>query len=156
MSRRIQNSHRRILSLISELSRAIRCCQQEEAFCDNVTFTQFVILEAVGKTGTLRLSDLHGILVVEKSTTTRLVDPLVNRGLIVREKSQQDSRAVTLKLTDEGRMVLTNVWDCFAKALNAIEGELPEENRGDIYRAVRVFSQAVEKACAAGVCDRRS
>jgi DNA-binding MarR family transcriptional regulator len=155
MSRGIYSSHRQILSLISELSRAVRCCQQEEAFCENVTFTQFVILEAVGKTGTLRLSDLHGILVVEKSTTTRLVDPLVNRGLIVREKSLQDSRAVTLKLTDEGKTVLRRVWDCLSRALNAIEVELPEDNRGEIYKAVRVFSQAVEKACAAGACDRR-
>ena len=148
-------SHRRMLSLISNLSRAIRCCQQEGSFCENVTFTQFVILETVSKAGTLPLSDLHGILNVEKSTTTRLVGPLVNQGLIVREKSPQDSRAVTLKLTPEGSIVLKRVWDCFSRALNAIEEELPEQNRAEIYKAVRMFSRAVERACNEGVCHRR-
>jgi DNA-binding MarR family transcriptional regulator len=144
-----------MLALISNLSRAIRCCQQEEAFCENVTFTQFVILETVSNTGTLPLSDLHSILNVEKSTTTRLVGPLVNQGLIVREKSRHDSRAVTLKLTPEGSIVLKRVWDCFLRALNAIEEELPQENRVEIYRAVRMFSQAVERACNEGMCDIR-
>jgi DNA-binding MarR family transcriptional regulator len=121
-----------------------------------VTFSQFVILDAVGKTGTLRLSDLHGILGVEKSTTTRLVDPLVMRGLIFREKSQRDSRAVTLRLSGEGKTVLRKVWDCLSTALNTIEFALPEDHRTEIYKAVRTFSKAVQRACAAGACDKWS
>ena len=152
MSRAVLSSDRHMLSIISALSRAIRCCQQEDTFCENVTFTQFTILDAVGKTGTLRLSDLHNIPVVEKSTTTRLVAPLVNQGLIVRKKSQQDSRAITLQLTDEGKAVLKRVWVCLSRLFNAIEESLPEDKRADIYMAVKVFTQAVEKACTAGTC----
>ncbi len=147
-------NHREVLSLISELTRAVRCCQQEEAFCENVTFSQFLILDMVGKKGRLRLSDLHEVLAVEKSTTTRLVDPLAKRGLVVRERSDRDSRAVNLKLTKEGESVLGRVWQCLSSSLRAIERQVPEDRREDVYAAVRVFTEAVKNACKAGCCNR--
>jgi DNA-binding MarR family transcriptional regulator len=150
----VHNRHRSTLSLILGLSRAVRRCQREKAFCENVTFSQFVILDAVGKKGFLELCDLHGLLAVEKSTTTRLLAPLVHRGLIVREKSQKDSRAVKLRLTGEGQTVLSKVWSCLSRTLNAIEFELPEDNRAKIFESVRLFSRAVEKVCAPPTCDR--
>ena len=60
---------RQMISLLAELSQALRCCQQEAVFCENVTFTQFFILDVVESKRKIRLSDLHDILSVEKSTT---------------------------------------------------------------------------------------
>ncbi|UCF56837.1 MAG: MarR family transcriptional regulator, partial [Deltaproteobacteria bacterium] len=70
-----------MFSLMSELARAVRCCQQEAVFCENVTFSQFFILDMVAEKGKLKLSELHQILSVDKSTTTRLINPLVKQGL---------------------------------------------------------------------------
>jgi DNA-binding MarR family transcriptional regulator len=42
-----------------------------------VTFHQFLILDAVAARRGLELAALHGILAVQKSTTTRLVTPLL-------------------------------------------------------------------------------
>ena len=123
MSTRVSNQHRELFSLLSDLSRAVRCCQQEAIFCENVTFTQFFILDLVSSNGTLRQGELHEILSVEKSTTTRLVQPLVRQGLLIREKSNRDSRAVNLKLTEKGESVLENVWACLSRF---VEGCAPE------------------------------
>jgi len=102
---------RGLLELIAELSRATRIFQQESVFCAGVTFSQFFILDQVAAGGgRLPLAELHSALEVEKSTTTRLVAPLVEQELISRQRSRRDSRAVELSLTPQGREVLKTVW----------------------------------------------
>jgi DNA-binding MarR family transcriptional regulator len=150
MSAQIPKNNREMLSLIGELSRAVRCCQQEPIFCDNVTFSQFFILDVVAEKGILKLADLHEILSVDKSTTTRLVHPLVKQGLILRKKSNQDSRAVTLKLTKKGESVRQTVWTCLSKFVDAIQTGIPEKKRADVYAGVKIFLNAMRNACAAG------
>jgi len=41
----IDPKDREILALIMGLSKAVRCCRQDEVFCEDVTFTQFLILD---------------------------------------------------------------------------------------------------------------
>ena len=148
----VPENNREMFSLISELSRAVRCCQQEAVFCENVTFSQFFILDAVAEKGGLRLSDLHDILSVDKSTTTRLVNPLVKQGLVLREKSNRDSRAVNLRLTEKGESTRQKVWTCLSRFVDTIHMGIPEEKRDEVYDAVKTFLNAVRNACAAGQC----
>jgi DNA-binding MarR family transcriptional regulator len=60
----------------------------------------------------LNIPDLHRILSVEKSTSTRLVNPLIQKGFLTRQKSSHDSRAFVPTLTKEGRNAHQNV-QCF-------------------------------------------
>ena len=136
--------------LLCELSRGLRCCQQEAVFCENVTFSQFFILDAVAERGELRLADLHRILSVDKSTTTRLVNPLVNQGLIVRVRSNDDSRAINLKLSRKGREVYHSVWECLSGFMDTVEMNVPKEKRREVYEAVRTFLNAMQNACETG------
>ena len=135
-----------MLLRIAGLARALRCCQQETAFCENLTFTQFVILETVGEKQPLRLSELHAILGVDKSTTTRLVNPLVERKLVVREKSETDGRAVNLRLTGDGQQMRARIWSCVTGYFNAIEAQIPEDQRASVYAAIQLFADALVKA----------
>ena len=145
-------NNREMFSLISELARAVRCCQQEAVFCENVTFSQFFILDVVAEKGELRLAELHGILSVDKSTTTRLVKPLVKQGLVVREKSDHDSRSVKLRLTRKGESVRRDVWACLSRFVDMIQMGIPEEKRTEVYEAVKIFLGAMRNACATGQC----
>jgi DNA-binding MarR family transcriptional regulator len=145
-------SNREMFSLLSDLSRAVRCCQQEAVFCEDLTFSQFFILDLVAEKGQLRLSELHKILSVDKSTTTRLVSPLVKQGLIQRLKSEQDSRAIKLALTKEGESVRKRVWACISRFVEVIQTGIPEKNRAQVYKGVKIFLHAMWNACAAGPC----
>ena len=148
---RVPNRHRELFSLLSDLSRAVRCCQQEAIFCENVTFTQFFILDLVSENGTLRQGELHEILSVEKSTTTRLVQPLVRQGLLVRERSDRDFRAINLRLTDKGESVLENVWACLSRFVEGIRRGIPEGRRSEVFESVKTFLSAMRNACNAGL-----
>jgi DNA-binding MarR family transcriptional regulator len=152
MYRQVPRNNRDMFSLMSELSRAVRCCQQEAVFCENVTFSQFFILDMVAEKGKLKLSELHQILSVDKSTTTRLINPLVKQGLILREKSGYDSRAVDLRLTKKGELVRKRVWACISRFVDVIQMGIPEEKRARVYEGVRIFLDAMRNACAAGPC----
>ena len=139
------------MDLFIGLSQATRCCRQDTAFCEGVTFHQFIILDAVVKNKELNISDLHRILSVEKSTTTRLVNPLIQKGLLSRQKSNHDSRAFVLTLTKEGRNIHHNVHLCLEDFFNKIEHQLPAGKNDDILQAVHCFFNAIKNA--AGVCD---
>ena len=152
MHKRLPYTNREMFSLLSDLSRAVRCCQQEAVFCENLTFSQFFILDLVAENGKLRLSALHKTLSVDKSTTTRLVSPLVKQGLVRREKSDQDSRAITLALTNEGESVRKRVWACISRFVDVIQTGIPEEKQAGVYEGVKIFLHAMRNACAAGPC----
>lgn len=144
---------RDLIEIVAELGRASRLFQRENAFCEGVTFTQFVILDRVVESdGRLGLSDLHDALEVDKSTTTRLVAPLLKRGLLLKQRSTTDGRAFELVVTDEGCTVTATVWACVTGAVEILERFIPEGERGDTYRGVRVFLQALKRACEAGCC----
>ena len=146
------HNNREMFSLLSDLSRAVRCCQQEAVFCENVTFSQFFILDLVAEKGKLRLSELHEILSVDKSTTTRLVSPLVRQGLVRRERSNQDSRAINLELTKEGESVRQRVWACISRFVDVIQMCIPEAKKAEVFENVKIFLHAMQNACAAGPC----
>jgi len=152
--------NKEMLLRIAGLSRALRCCQQETAFCENLSFTQFFILETVGEQQPLRLSELHEILGVDKSTTTRLVNPLVERELVTREKSETDGRVVILQLTSEGQTMRSKIWSCIEGYFKAIEAQIPQEKKAAVYDAIGLFAEAMMGAgpgcCSPGEAEIRN
>jgi DNA-binding MarR family transcriptional regulator len=150
MSTNIDKKCRELFEIIMSLGREIRCCSRDEAICGGVTFHQFVILDAVAKNQGLDLADLHKMLAVEKSTTTRLVNPLLQKGLLKRDRAEHDSRAVKLTLTEEGRETHERVWMCLEGFFGNIARNIPEDGQEEVLEAVKVFTAAMRKA--AGEC----
>lgn len=148
---RIENS-RETISLISYLCQVARFCRQDSVFCEDLTLIQFLILDAVSKNGKLKMSELHRILAVDKSTTTRLVTPLIKRNLIERNKPKNDLRTVHLSPTGEGRKMHARVSLCLAGLAETIQAGIPEEKRTEMYRTVERFLKAVRTAIAECKC----
>jgi DNA-binding MarR family transcriptional regulator len=152
MSANLAKSYREIFEIMMSLAREIRCCSRDEAICQNVTFHQFIILDAVVKKKGLDLADLHKILSVEKSTTTRLVNPLLQKGLLKRDRAEHDSRAAKLTLTEEGMETHRKVWECLEGFFENINRNIPEGRQAEILEAVKMFTAAMRKAAAECRC----
>jgi len=146
MSANLTIKCRELFEIIMNLSREIRCCSRDEAICQDVTLHQFIILDAVAKKRELSLAELHGILSVEKSTTTRLVNPLIRKGLLKRDRAEHDSRAAKLTLTKEGMETYRKVWECLGGFFENITRNMPEGRQEEILEAVKVFTAAMRKA----------
>jgi DNA-binding MarR family transcriptional regulator len=152
MSAKLDKKCRELFEIIMGLTREIRCCSRDEAICRGLTFHQFIILDAVVKKGELGLADLHQILSVEKSTTTRLVNPLIQKGLLKRGRATHDSRAATLSVTEEGMETHRKVWGCLGGFFNGITQNIPEGQTVEVLEGVRAFTAAMKKAAAACRC----
>ncbi len=141
-----------MLLRVARLARALRFCRRDSVFCEDLTFWQYFILETVARHGRLPLSRLHAILAVEKSTTTRLVTPLVKRGLLTRQRRSGDGRAVVLALTEAGRDVCRRIRDCAAGYFEAVSARIPQERRQQVFEALALFAEALEEA-GPGCCS---
>ena len=148
MKQRILHQDREILSLVTELAKALRCCRQDEVFCEDVTFTQFIILDAVAASRTLNMASLHEVLSVDKSTTTRLVAPLIKRNLVIRDRADHDSRAATLKLTEQGSVVHDKVWQCLLSFIREVQARIPGGKRAGVIEGVGMFLSAMRDVSA--------
>ncbi|MDD5711133.1 MAG: MarR family winged helix-turn-helix transcriptional regulator [Smithellaceae bacterium] len=141
-----------IMEILVGLSQGLRCCRQDGAFCEGVTFHQFIILDAVARKKELPMAKLHELLAVQKSTTTRLVGPLLSRGLVDRVAADHDSRAVKLVLTAAGAETHRAVWRCVTDFFRGVMANIPAEKRKETLEAVRTFSQALMKNPGGSCC----
>jgi DNA-binding MarR family transcriptional regulator len=151
MSLQEKENTKELLEVLSGLSQVMRFCCRDEAFCEGVTFHQFLILSAVAKEKELYMADLHKLLSVEKSTTTRLVNPLIKKGLLMRNKADNDSRAVKLTLTKAGKETHKKVEVCLSNFFQKMLGHVPANKRTDVLKSVKIFITAIKKS-ANGCC----
>ncbi len=133
-----------LLTVIFEMSKTTRCCQQDLLFCEGITFTQFYILELVAQNGSLKLTELHTLLSVEKSTTTRLIEPLVKQEFLKRARDITDARIITITLSKKGEEVRDQFWKCLNNFLDLVKEEIGQDNLEDIMKSVEVFLKAIK------------
>lgn len=144
---------RQAFEVIRDVVRAARIFQQDNVHCGGVTFQQFVLLDHVAQAGgTLELAELHALLAVEKSTTTRLVDALVEKGLLDRVPSERDPRARRAALTDAGRDAHATYEACLAGTLRAALASVPPADAEEMVLGLRRFAALVDRASAARCC----
>ncbi len=75
---------------------------------DDITLPQYRVLVLVDG-GTSRGVDLARLLGVHSSTSSRLIDKLVAKGLLDRRPDPQDRRSNALSITPEGHRLVTRV-----------------------------------------------
>ncbi|MEA4963079.1 MarR family winged helix-turn-helix transcriptional regulator [Lutispora sp.] len=81
------------------------------------------------KSSEVTMTELVEYINVPMSTATGIVDRLVKKGYIARERSEADRRIVVLKLTEEGSNLVKNLKDLICKYLNMILQDLTEEEK---------------------------
>jgi len=77
----------------------------------------------------ITMTELVEYINVPMSTATGIVDRLVRKGYIARERSETDRRIVVLRLTDEGLRLIQNLKDLIYKYLDMILTDLTDEEK---------------------------
>lgn len=88
---------------VSSLVRLYQFRDRDKICCYDVSVTQCYALEVLVERGPSRSHALAQALMLDKSTTTRVVDALVRKGYVVRQPDPEDARAVSLCATAAGR-----------------------------------------------------
>jgi len=82
------------------------------------------------------MKELARLLELDKSSVSGLVDRAERRDLVARAPSAADRRAVLVRLTDEGRSLITRAAEQFAGDVSALLDRLPPRDRAALTRIV--------------------
>jgi DNA-binding MarR family transcriptional regulator len=96
----------------------------------------------IAREGRIRQVELARRLRLEKSTVSRLVANLVNRGWVHRETADSDGRGVLLVLTDAGTTAAARQADARRDRFTALLGRIPDDQRGAVVRALQTLAEA--------------
>ena len=80
------------------------------------------------------MNELARLLDLDKSSVTGLVDRAERRGLVARVPSPADKRAILVRLTDEGRLLVSTAAGLFAADVTALLGQLAPGDRAALSR----------------------
>ena len=105
-----------------------------------VTQRQYAVLAAVAVREGLTQADLVRSTGIDRSTLAELVARMLGKGLIARERSNEDGRANTVRLTDKGRTALMEAEPRAHAADEAILKLVPSGKRGGFLSALRALS----------------
>ena len=116
----------------------------EETGPDAVTQRQFAVLSAVAAHEGLTQTDLVRATGIDRSTLADLVARMIGKSLIARERSTQDARANTVRLTVQGRTALDEAAPRVAAADARILKLLPLRKRDGFLSLLGDLSAAAE------------
>lgn len=96
-----------------------------------------MILEALLHKGPLTITEIQGKVLLATGSMTVAVDRLENKGHIVRRTTPEDRRARRLELTQEGRRLITTVFEAHSIALENCMSHLTGVEKQQAYGALK-------------------
>ena len=82
-----------------------------------LTGSQFGVLEALFHLGPLCQGDLAGKLLRSGASTTSVVEGLEKRGMVIRQRTEEDKRFVRVALTGKGRRLIQEIFPGHARTV---------------------------------------
>ena len=95
---------------------------------DSLTHTQLYLMSKLREHGPMKASKLADLLNITNSTLTAIVDKLCERGLVIRERSETDRRAVLIRNAEEGDTLAKSLRDYEIRAFKKFMDRLSEED----------------------------
>jgi DNA-binding MarR family transcriptional regulator len=136
-------------TLVRSISQFRRAIVREFVFNILHTFGDFDF--SLPQLGTLLLLDEEGELTIKQvteilgrsvSATSRLLDQLVERGMISRREDERDRRAKRVAITESGRKLIATLEQRRAEVQIVVMEYLSAEERADVTRAMALLAEA--------------
>jgi len=125
----------------STFSRAVAGKVQEYG----LTTPQFGILEALHHLGPLSLGELADKLLVTGGNVTYVMDRLEEQGLVFRERSPEDRRIITAKLTAKGKALIAQVFPGHRTYIESLARHLSLEEQEEMRALLKKLGRAVRE-----------
>jgi DNA-binding MarR family transcriptional regulator len=111
-----------------------------------VTLAQFRALVVLSTRGPCQMSVLAQDLQIAPSTTTRMVERLERKGLVLREASPASRRAVELVLTELGGQIVAHVTAIRRREVERALAAIPPSRRSAALQGFTEFARAADGA----------
>ena len=127
-----------------------------EVGSDGLTQRQFAVLEAVSLRSGLTQTDLVKVTGIDRSPLADLVARMAQRGLLSRERSTLDARAMAVRLTPEGETALADARPRVVEADRQIMALLPKGRRESFLEILAELAGAADAAPEEAIAAARA
>jgi MarR family 2-MHQ and catechol resistance regulon transcriptional repressor len=104
---------------------------------EDLTPSQFAVLEAIYHVGPLNLSDLARKILKSGGNLTMVVRNLEKRGLALRERNEDDRRSFNVVITAKGRRMMAQIFPAHVRMIVGLLGRLTSREQEDLARLCR-------------------
>ena len=126
---------------LTDLVRVYQFRDRNLICCHDISVTQCYALDALVRGGTTTLGSLASLLMLDKSTTSRVVETLERKGYVKRVTHPSDARALQLSASARGRALHETIRRELLEEERAIIADLPADVRRATVDVVRKLSR---------------
>jgi DNA-binding MarR family transcriptional regulator len=109
-----------------------------------LTQRQYTVLAAAGAADGVSQSDLVRATGIDRSTLADLVARMISKGLLERERSATDARANTVRLSDAGRLALSEGGKPATRSDERLLDLLPPKKRESFLKTLATLAAAAD------------
>jgi len=131
---------------LARASEAVAARLQRDLTGKRLTTSQFGVIEALLHLGPLCQGELAGKLLRSGASMTSVVEGLEKRGLVVRQRTEEDKRFVRVALTGKGRRLIQEIFPAHAETVTRLFSLLTEEEQEQLRRLCRKLGIGVGTA----------
>ncbi|MEO3813981.1 MarR family winged helix-turn-helix transcriptional regulator [Sphaerisporangium sp. B11E5] len=143
---RTMSEELRLQEAVGRFVRAFGLHQPDRTPCGRpVPVSEAHALGELARDGALRQNDLAHRLRLEKSTTSRLVGQLIDRGWAERAPAPDDGRGVVIRLTPMGVDAAAQLARARAERFSAVLDRVPPGERANVLRALEILTEASDE-----------
>lgn len=118
--------------------------QMESIFADQeLTYSQWTVLMVLREFAGSTAADLARDICHDPGSLTRIIDDLEKRGLVTRQRSADDRRAVVLTLTPKGGVLLDAIIPRVVEFWNGLLGDF---SQADVKLLIRLLGRLLDAA----------
>ncbi|MEN8184987.1 MAG: MarR family transcriptional regulator [Myxococcota bacterium] len=144
MGRTLEQQIRDFRDAIAELVKKYQFRDRNETVAYGLSVSQAYALRALHRRGPLAMGELAQDLHLSVSTVTRVVDPLVDKGLVRRSRSAHDRRVCRVELAPRGFRLWRRLEDELMEIDEEILSILTGREREAVIRVLRTLSRATD------------
>lgn len=116
---------------------------EEQIRTFGLTHPQFGVLECLGHLGPLMIGELCRKQLVSGGNMTVVVDNLEKQGLVERTHSDQDRRAIVVRLTAKGQKLFDEIFIRHAEFIAEMASVLTEGEQQELGRLLRKLGKGI-------------
>ncbi|WP_020678370.1 MarR family winged helix-turn-helix transcriptional regulator [Geopsychrobacter electrodiphilus] len=141
----LNESQRRALNCFVKLMRAsnrLTTDAHRHLQGDNLTHSQFAVIEALYHLGPLCQGDLGKKILKSNANLTTVVDSLEKKRLVVRDRTDNDRRRVTVRLTPAGERLIARVFPRHVEIITEEFAVLSAEEQQQLAQLLKKIGRA--------------
>ncbi|HBE78945.1 MAG TPA: MarR family transcriptional regulator [Firmicutes bacterium] len=130
---------------LHQLEKGLSCCFKIETQCCGVSMAQCQSLLEIARKEQISLVEVAAGLGLDTSTLSRMVNNLVNLGLVNRVLNPNDRRYISLSLTEQGKRLCNSLETSISNYILKILGAIPAEKHAQVAESIALLASAVKQ-----------